>query len=56
MQKQAHRSGGGIDPTHLQLSARKRCVVNTKPRPFYRLEKTGTHCTRDCVDLWTGLD
>ena len=56
MQKQAQTGGGGTDPTHLQPGARKMCVVNTKPRPFNRLERTGTHCTRDCVDLWTGLD
>jgi hypothetical protein len=44
-------------PTHFfNLGARRGWVVSTTPRPFYLLERPGTHCTGGWVGSRAGLD
>jgi hypothetical protein len=31
-------------------------VVNATPRPLYRQDRPGAHCTGGWVDPWAGLD
>jgi hypothetical protein len=45
----AHRVSGGIAHLFLNLGTRRRFVVSITPRPLYRRERPGSHCTGSWV-------
>jgi len=55
MLMQAQRGGGGMAPTHSQLSIRRRWVVSTTLRNLYPRKRLGTDCKRGWVGPRGGL-
>jgi hypothetical protein len=51
----AQRGSRSIALFILNLGARRGWVVSTTPRPFYLLERPGTHCTGGWVGPRAGL-
>jgi hypothetical protein len=53
--EQAQRVDSGIALPFRDLGTRTGCVVSITPRPLYRRERPGTHCTGGWVGPRAGL-